>query len=63
MTATDEQLAAQNVTGKPLSDDIVLKAGSEDGTLIGFDSLDGNVPGCYAYSSYVTIRVKAVYDK
>jgi len=59
---TDERLAAQDITGRPLSDDIVLKAGSEDGTLIGFDALDGNVPGCYEYSSYITIRVKAVFD-
>lgn len=60
--ATDEQLDVQVITGRPLSDDIVEKAGSENGTLIGFDALDGNVPGCYAYSSYITIRVKAVYD-
>lgn len=63
MTATDEQLKAQKITGRPLSDDIVEKAGSNDGTLIGFDALDGNVPGCYEYSSYITIRVKAVFDK
>lgn len=62
MTATDEQLKAQKITGRPLSDDIVEKAGSNDGTLIGFDALDGNVPGCYEYSSYITIRVKAVFD-
>lgn len=62
---TDAELAAQKVTGKPLSDDIVLKAkenGELDGQLIGFDALDGNVPGCYQYSSYITIRVKAVFD-
>lgn len=66
MTATDEQLAAQTITGRPLSDDIVLKTradGELDGQLIGFDALDGNVPGCYEYSSYITIRVKAVFDK
>lgn len=65
MTATDEQLKAQTITGRPLSDDIVLKTradGELDGQLIGFDALDGNVPGCYEYSSYITIRVKAVYD-
>ena len=62
---TDAELAAQKVTGKPLGDDIVLKAkenGELDGQLIGFDALDGNVPGCYQYSSYITIRVKAVFD-
>lgn len=55
-------LNSHQVTGRPLSDDIVEKAGSNDGTLIGFDALDGNVPGCYEYSSYITIRVKAVFD-
>lgn len=57
-----DEMNTHEVTGRPLSDDIVLKAGSNDGTLIGFDALDGNVPGCYAYSSYITIRVKAVFD-
>ncbi len=47
--------------GIKLSDDIVTKA-DRNGTLIGFDKLDGNVPGCYGFASYVTIRVKAVYD-
>lgn len=59
-------LNSHTVTGKPLGDDIVLKQkadGTLDGQLIGFDALDGNVPGCYEYSSYITIRVKAVYDK
>lgn len=58
-------LNSHTVTGKPLGDDIVLKQkadGTLDGQLIGFDALDGNVPGCYEYSSYITIRVKAVYD-
>lgn len=65
MTATDEQLKAQTITGRPLSDDIVLKTradGELDGQLIGFDALDGNVPGCDEYSNFVTIRVKVVYD-
>ena len=61
-TASQERLANQDITGKPLSDDIVLKSHSNHGTLIGFDALDGNVPGCYGYSSYITIRVKAVFD-
>lgn len=61
-TDRNPDINAREVTGRPLSDDIVLKAGTEDGTLIGFDALDGNVPGCYDYSSYITIRVKAVYD-
>lgn len=44
-----------------LSDDIVNKA-SEGGVLIGYNSLDGRVPGGYQYAEYVTIRVKVVYD-
>ncbi len=46
--------------GVQLSDDIV-KA-KEAGVLIGYNALDGKVPGCYQYANYVTIRVKAVFD-
>lgn len=46
--------------GLTLSDDIVkAKSG---GTLIGYDALDGRVPGCYQYDNFVTIQVKAVFD-
>ncbi len=44
--------------GIQLSNDI-LKSG---GTLIGYDKLDGRIPGCYQYANYVTIQVKAVFD-
>ncbi len=57
--------------GLQLSDDIVTKA-SSGGVLIGYYDyrtnledpviLDGVIPGCYQYASYVTIRVKAVFD-
>lgn len=40
-----------------LSDDIINQAGVK----IGYDKLDGNIPGCFQYASYTTIRVKAVY--
>ena len=43
--------------GIALSDKIVT-----EGVQIGYDALDGNVPGCYQYANYVTIKVKAVYD-
>lgn len=49
--------------GIRLSDEIVTKAASNNGTLIGYNQLDGNVPGCYQYANYVTIRVKAVFDE
>lgn len=45
--------------GKSLSDDIVMK---KEGTLIGYDKLDGNIPGCYQYDCYIGIKVKVVYD-
>ena len=48
--------------GIKLGDEIVTKAASERGVQIGYDKLDGNVPGCYTYANYVTIRVKAVFD-
>lgn len=47
--------------GIQLSDEIVTSA-AENGVLIGYDELDGNVPGCYQYANYVTIRVMAVFD-
>ena len=47
--------------GVRLIDEIVTKA-SKGGVLIGYDALDGKIPGCYSYDSYVTIRVKAIFD-
>lgn len=48
--------------GVKLGDEIVTKAASQHGVQIGYNALDGEVPGCYNYANYVTIRVKAVYD-
>lgn len=45
--------------GYELSDEVVTKSG---GTLIGYDAIDGCIPGGYDYVSYVTISVKAVFD-
>ena len=57
--------------GLALNDDLVTKA-SQGGQMIGYYDhrqtpddpvvLDGIIPGCYQYSSYITIRVKAVFD-
>lgn len=47
--------------GIALSDEIVTKA-TEHGVQIGYDALDGRVPGCYEYANYVSIRVKVVFD-
>lgn len=46
--------------GIQLSDDIIQA--KDAGVLIGYDALNGKVPGYYQYASYVSIRVKAVYD-
>lgn len=46
--------------GIQLSDDIVNA--ESGGILIGYDALDGKIPGCYQYASYVSIRVKAIFD-
>ena len=46
--------------GIQLSDDIA--ASESGGVLIGYDELDGRVPGGYEYASYTTIMVKVVYD-
>ncbi len=43
--------------GVKLSDDII-----SSGVKIGYDKLDGKIPGCYQYASYVTVKVKAVFD-
>lgn len=46
-------------SGMGLSDEIVE---TETGVLIGYDALDGNLPGGYPYAAYVGIEVKVVYD-
>lgn len=40
--------------GTPLSDSLFTNSGA----LLGYDKLDGNIPGCFQYSGYVTFRVK-----
>ncbi len=40
--------------GAQLSDSIVTSAGA----LLGYNTLDGNMPGCYEYSGYVYYKVK-----
>lgn len=45
--------------GMGLSDEIVE---TENGVLVGYDTLDGNLPGGYPYVAYVGIEVKVVYD-
>lgn len=46
--------------GLILSDDVVkAKSG---GVLIGYDALDGRIPGCYQYDNYVTVKVRAMFD-
>lgn len=46
-----------NGSGYKLSDDIV----TDKKVLLGYDSLDGNMPGCYQYAAYVTIEVEPVF--
>lgn len=41
--------------GTPLSDNIV----TDQGALVGYDKMDGKVPGCFKYSGYVSFKVKA----
>jgi len=42
-------------TGKTLSDGIVTSSGAA----VGFNALDGKIPGCFKYSGYVSFKVKA----
>lgn len=47
-------------TGRTISDDIVkAKSG---GTSIGFESPNGELPGCYYFADFVSIKVQVVYD-
>lgn len=48
--------------GIELSDDIVLKA-TEGGTLIGYDKLNGEIPGGPQYSGIIEAWVDVIYDK
>lgn len=54
-------LLENNAIGKnggiKLDDSVVTS-----GTKIGYDKLDGNVPGCYQYANYITIEVKPVFE-
>ncbi len=45
--------------GLALSDEIVTTA---EGALIGYDKMDGIMPGGYQYACYITLKVRAVYD-
>ncbi len=49
--------------GVQLPDAIVTKAASENGAQIGYSSLNGEIPGCYAYSGFVGIKVRVVFDE
>lgn len=46
-----------NKLNTSLSDAII----TESGVKIGYEKLDGNVPGCYQYASYISIVVKPVF--
>lgn len=50
-------LGAGGNGGAQLSDDIV-----KTGVKIGYESLNGEIPGCYQYASYTRVKVKVVYD-
>lgn len=44
----------KNAGGVALPDSIVTSTGAQ----LGYDKLDGNIPGCYQYSGYVYFKVK-----
>ena len=44
--------------GITLSDSLVTSAGVK----LGYDKLDGNLPGCYQYSGVVTFKIKPVFE-
>ena len=49
--------------GIKLSDRIITSQNGRSAVQIGYDALDGNIPGCFEYASYVTIKVKATVNK
>jgi uncharacterized repeat protein (TIGR01451 family)/LPXTG-motif cell wall-anchored protein len=44
-------------SGTALPDSVI-----SSGAKLGYDKLDGNIPGCFQYTGYVTFKVKAVTD-
>ena len=46
-------------TGFPLADSIVTSAGA----LVGYKSMNGDVPGCFEYSGIATLKVRATTKK
>lgn len=48
--------------GIQLSDEIVTKVFSEHGIQIGYDALDGYIPGGLTYAAYISIQVTTVFD-
>ena len=58
----------KEIIGFNLGDGIVNALNPKDGVKIGYKlgadgQPNGQVPGCYQYDSYVTIKVKAVFDR
>lgn len=51
-------LNGQNLTNAAVNSDGSWKGG----VLIGYDALDGRVPGCFKYDEVVTVQVKVTYD-
>ncbi len=47
----------KNLNGINVSDNVI----TTNGIKIGYDKLDGNIPGCYEYASYTTIKVKPIF--
>ena len=45
---------SNKLNGVALPDSIVTNTGAK----LGYDKLDGNIPGCFEYSGYVTLKVK-----
>ena len=66
-TRTDSE-GNKEIIGFNLGDGIVNALNPKDGVKIGYKlgadgQPNGQVPGCYQYDSYVTIKVKAVFDR
>ncbi|MBR3204381.1 DUF11 domain-containing protein [Candidatus Saccharibacteria bacterium] len=47
-----------SISGTTLPDSII----NGDAVKLGYDSLNGELPGCYGYSAFVSFKVKVTYD-
>lgn len=51
----------KTTSGFDLGSELTSATGRGTGALLGYDKMDGKIPGCFAYDGYVSIKFKPVY--